>query len=246
MTWRVIPASAIGKYHIDNSVPCQDAAEFRQNEESIFAVVCDGAGSAKHSEIGAHLAATLVSEGLAACGEALPTSTEAFTAQLVRIVEDCRTKLSELAKNANMEIRDLECTLVGAAFSASSAFLFHVGDGLGVAQLKGGESIVSGPANGEYANETFFITEDDWQSNLRVTRVEGSIELIALMSDGAMPFAMNKGQTQLEPKFIDPVVKFLRETTAEEGVEALSATLADERTWSITGDDKTLLLAFPI
>jgi len=31
-----------------------------------------------------------------------------------------------------------------------------------------------------------------------------------------------------------------------EGSDALQATLADERTWSITSDDKTLLLVLPL
>ena len=45
--------------------------------------------------------------------------------------------------------------------------------------------------------------------------------------------------------FIDPVRSYLASVSEAEGSEALLATLSDERTWSITSDDKSLLLILP-
>jgi hypothetical protein len=42
---------------------------------------------------------------------------------------------------------------------------------------------------------------------------------------------------------MDPVEKFLETVTEDEGSAALAGTLGDERTYTITSDDKTLLIA---
>jgi hypothetical protein len=106
-------------------------------------------------------------------------------------------------------------------------------------------TVLSLPENGEYANETYFVTGDDWRSHLRVTSFSGAIRSVALMSDGAMPFAINRAKTGMFGPFIDPVRSYLATVNETEGSEALLATLSDKRTWSITSDDKTLLLILP-
>jgi hypothetical protein len=67
--------------------------------------------------------------------------------------------------------------------------------------------------------------------------------VIGLMSDGTSPFAVNRPRTGFYRPFIDPVVKFLSNATEENGSQALKNLLADEKTFEITSDDKTLLLA---
>ena len=64
------------------------------------------------------------------------------------------------------------------------------------------------------------------------------------MSDGASPFAVNRPRTGFYRPFIDPVVNFLRDATEYNGNQALKNLLDNERTFEITSDDKTLLLAF--
>ncbi len=120
---------------------------------------------------------------------------------------------------------------------------FHIGDGVGVVEFDDGTSVLSLPENGEYANETYFVTQDEWSAHLRVTPFSGRVRCLALMSDGAMSFAFKK--TGLFRPFMDPVVSYLNNTEEAEGSEALLATLAGEGTWTITSDDKTLLVALP-
>jgi hypothetical protein len=154
-----------------------------------------------------------------------------------------RAMLESLAVDNALELRDLACTLVGAVLDTAGGYLFHIGDGLGIVEIGGGPPAISAPENGEYANETWFITGDDWLDNLRIVPVPAGANCIALMSDGAMPFVMNREHSGLFPGFIDPVRRYLAGVDETVGSVGLHATLADERTWSITGDDKTLLLA---
>ncbi len=64
-----------------------------------------------------------------------------------------------------------------------------------------------------------------------------------MMTDGVQPFALNRRGDALFSPFIDPVLRYLQQSSEAEGSEALRATLDDPRTWAITGDDKTLLVA---
>ena len=68
---------------------------------------------------------------------------------------------------------------------------------------------------------------------------------LALMSDGAAPFVMAKGNGGLFKPFMDPVERFLASVDEVAGSAGLAATLGDPRTHTITTDDKTLLVALP-
>jgi hypothetical protein len=102
---------------------------------------------------------------------------------------------------------------------------------------------VSLPENGEYANETYFVTGDGWQAHLRLLPIPEPVTMIALMSDGAAPFVMQRGLGGLFRPFMDPVEQYLSTATQEAGDDALAGLLGDPRTHAITSDDKTLLIA---
>lgn len=240
MNWRVFAAAAIGKHHLDSNLPCQDTFAFERCGEYVVAVVCDGAGSATHSDIGAASCAREVTSRLKVD---LESGAVIDAERITLVVQGARSTLEDLATEKQVALRDLACTLVGAVISKSGGSLFHVGDGLGIVELDAENPVITMPENGEYANETWFVTDDDWQSHLSVMQFQGTVDCLALMSDGAMPFVMNRERTAMFGPFINPVRKYLAGVSEEEGGAGLVATLADERTWSITGDDKTLLIA---
>ena len=126
----------------------------------------------------------------------------------------------------------------------SVGVFFHLGDGVGVAQLDNGSELISLPANGEYANETYFLSGERWRDQLRLLPIPHGVRGLVLMSDGCMPFAMGKHNAALYAPFMSAVQNYLRcmdDITL--GEQALAQTLLDPRTHQITGDDKTLLLA---
>lgn len=249
MAWRVHAAAVIGKSHIDGGLPCQDAFAYALRADTLLAVVCDGAGSQPLSDVGARFLSSFVVSSLADAverGQSLASlPTENFHARILEIVGTVREALAARAHGEAAELVHYSATLVGAVLAADGGYLFHVGDGLAVAQLpdEGETCVISLPENGEYANETYFVSGELWQEHLRCTRVEGPVGTLALMSDGAMPFVMAKGNAGFFTPFMEPVSRFLATKSASDGDAALAGTLGDERTWQITGDDKTLLLA---
>jgi hypothetical protein len=243
MPWRVYAASAIGKQHIDVGLPCQDAFAFDRVGEWLIAVVADGAGSAAHSERGSVLCAHTVVSNLAGRATEAGSGDWCSADIFPDVVQTARAALQAEAEASGWPLQDLACTLVGAVLSSSGGWLFHIGDGMAAIRTLDGIPVVSLPENGEFANETWFVTADDWLPHLRCTPVT-TVSCLAMMSDGAMPFVMNKARTDLFSPFFDPVSRYLLGVDEATGNEALAGTLDDPRTWNITGDDKTLLLAF--
>lgn len=247
MNWKVFSASAIGKDHISTGLPCQDDFAFRILGDVLIGVVCDGAGSAAHSEIGAKACSESVVESIATVlGDATTENIEKACSRnyLEFTVDAARNLLQSLAAGQGYQFHDLSCTLVGCIASPRGGCFFHIGDGFGAAEFDGETPVVSLPENGEYANETYFVTASDWQARLRITPLMPvQTGRLALMSDGAAPFVVNRERTGLSVPFINPVTKYLSDKSQTEGNQALLDTLADERTYAITGDDKTLLIA---
>lgn len=250
MAWRVMAASATGRSHLDRGQPCQDAYASVQVGQTLVAVVCDGAGSASHSDVGArHVSSSVAasvtrSAQLGADPLALPVDT--LRSIIETAVDDARGQLAMLALSQGLKLSDHACTLVGAVATRDGGWFFHVGDGVAACAFSNeSPDAVSLPANGEYANETWFVTGGNWREQLRLTRFEGAIDALVLMSDGVQPFAMSRAGDSLFQPFIAPVIRYLAGVDETHGSQALHATLADPRTDQITGDDKTLLVALP-
>jgi len=250
MRWRVMAASATGRSHLDRGQPCQDAHASSCVGGVLVAAVCDGAGSASHSDAGAGLVSSAVVAAVAAHRQ-LGSHPAGLEVDAVRTIIEAalvaaREQLAAMAAARQLTLADHACTLVGVVADARGGWFFHVGDGVAVCEFAPPQpAAVSLPANGEYANETWFVTGGNWREQLRLTRFAGSVQAIVLMSDGVQPFAMTRDGSGLFQPFIAPVLRYLGGVDATHGSQALQATLADPRTDHITGDDKTLLVALP-
>jgi hypothetical protein len=248
MKWKVFLGSATGKYHLEGNAPCQDSGHYRVVDDVLIGVVCDGAGSACEGQAGAEFFAqkvtALLTESVRS-GQFAQMREADYPGYLSGIVGAARSELGETATARQLTPRDFACTLVGCIASRRGGCFFHIGDGFGIYMKDDGESVLSRPENGEHTDETYFVTDEGWADHLRVTPIAeiGQGGLIGLMTDGTAPFAVNRPKTGFYRPFIDPVVRFLRNATEEHGSEALKNVLADEKTYDITPDDKTLLLA---
>lgn len=248
MGWRVFAAAATGKSHLDGGIPCQDAFFSKRVGDTLVAAVCDGAGSQPLS----HLGAAALSQGIVQAlaqrledGGSLPVEDAvALHALVADAIATVRGALERVAVCDGAELQQFAATLVGVVAHAQGGAFFHVGDGQGVAELADGQVALSLPENGEYANETYFVTGEAWREHLRIVPFAPGATRLALMSDGAASFVLDKGQRALFGAFVDPVCTWLAATADDAAAQAgLLATLDDARTHRITGDDKTLLLA---
>ncbi|MDH3476221.1 MAG: protein phosphatase 2C domain-containing protein [Rhodospirillales bacterium] len=252
--WKVIGAAVRGPSHEQDGRPCQDAFAHHAGAERLIAVVADGAGSARFSDRGARLLGETVVSALAGHTETLEglngAVPESWQAAVAAAVERTRATLAAAIAEASpcdppATLADFHATLVGAVAEPGCGFLFHIGDGSAAAVSDPGDwagCTLSLPENGEFANETYFFTQDIWRDHLRFTAF-GPSALIVLVSDGAMPFTLAERFAGLEGRFLGPVTAFLEEAAPEAGRAALAATLDRPDARRISSDDKTLLWA---
>lgn len=247
--WKVVSASVRGTSHVGNDTPCQDASAWRSGDGWFVGVVSDGAGSATNSEHGArhcaHVIVDMVSELFMKEQKTPEIGIDELKEWVVDAIRVARDTVNEGFEEQEVFLEDFHATVVGVIINSGSGLFFHIGDGaaVGVINEEWDTEYISPPENGEYANETFFYTENNWKQHLRYTEVSTDIDLIVLMSDGAMSFTMTRGASGLDEKFISPVTKYLNNVDTEQGNRALAATLDNPKTYSITSDDKTILWA---
>jgi hypothetical protein len=86
----------------------------------------------------------------------------------------------------------------------------HIGDGAAALSLDA-EQHFSLPENGEYANQTWFLTSDDWREHLHISQFAGRATQLVMMTDGVQPFALNRRGDALFSPFIDPVLRYLQQ-----------------------------------
>ena len=252
--WKIAAVSVRGSGHEQTGTPCQDACSVLESEDGrwVALVASDGAGSAKHADVSSALVASDFAKaliGLAREFDDRPPgawTTDAVIEEIVRL----RKILREEAGSDN--ISDFHCTLVAALLGPTGGFTIHLGDGAvfgGIANSSeescidlSAEYFVSEPENGEYANETVFLTERDWIKHLRIQPLSKAGWLI-LGTDGGMALAMHEEKT---PKtgFVVPVLRdIIGKANLEARNDALEKILTDRQADRLTNDDKTLVVA---
>jgi hypothetical protein len=241
--WSVFSASTIGKRNLEQGVAGQDASHCVVTDDVLVAIVCDGAGSVPEGRAGSQFIAYTLAEQLSATLQAEGSAQLEATVQSA--IESVRTRLADLAASRQLALHDFSCTLLGCVATRRGGCFFHVGDGFAIQQDAAGGSVLSRPENGEYADETYFVTDENWRDHLRLTPLPAPEPgcVIGLMSDGTAPFAVNRARDGFFRPFIDPIAAFLREATAPNGNQALRTLLESPRACEISHDDKTLLLA---
>ncbi len=198
--WVVAKASVIGRGHVMQGLPCQDAHGWFPLAETPswgVAVVSDGAGSHENSHLGSaqvvklagwKFAELLMQQGWAA-GQPLPTPTQ-WKHLALEALHEVANQLGKYAEANEIPYRSLGATVIVAVFGPTGLLLAHIGDGRAAGQTQAGEWIpLLTPFRGEEANATVFITSRPWTGAdadlyLGSTVYEQPFRAFALLSDG--------------------------------------------------------------
>lgn len=256
MTWRIVQSSAVGTSHIENGEVCQDeclAGTFRtpDSEEYFLGLVSDGAGSASHGRFGAEVACEKGREVIEQWVRKEVSLSKLTLETVTRWVVAIRQHICQAAEAKGVTPRDFACTLLGVVVGTTAAAFFQVGDGAIVIRNGDGFHPVFWPDAGEYANMTYFVTDED-----ALVRLRGKIWLssresslpgeVAMFSDGLQRLALvYETRTAYKP-FFEPMFATLRKAdlaACDMLSDQLTRFLASPQVNERTDDDKTLVLA---
>lgn len=244
MAWRWVSASVIGTSHIHNGGRLQDAyAVSELGNGCIFAVVSDGAGSAKFGAFGAWLTCRYLSvkfrEWIYENAE-LPTNEDLF-----EWIHELRERISAIAARRDTVARQFAATLAAIIVAPDEAVTLHIGDSAIVGRKRGEWEVLCWPENGEYASSTYFVT-DDPEPRLKIVRHPREHGAFALFSDGVGDLALSYLERAAHARFFDPMIRPVDVASGEGRLAELSAKLADYLAGASvcerTDDDKTLIL----
>lgn len=179
-------ASVIGKAHLAHGLPLQDACGYEWNTAQGWgiAIVCDGAGSCKHSDQGAQFCVkTLLKKIWQYSWKELMLEEQKCTQTIHNIVQNLQLELALYA--FPNDVLEYACTLNVVLFSEQQLISFHIGDGR--AGYCGSDTqwhAVMTPHKGEEANETLFITSAQSLNILEIRYVYQPIVALCVLSDG--------------------------------------------------------------
>ena len=246
--WKTIHASVIGTSHIASGTPCQDESIANilydiNGNDYLVCVVADGAGSATKGGRGAELACvTAISSIEGYLKEATIFIPENVTGWIKKI----RQIIFSEAETEELTGRDFACTLLGAVIAQEVAVFFQIGDGAIVISNNNVQGVAFWPDSGQYANMTYFVTDEDALSHLQVAIIDTNIDEVAILSDGLQRLALLFDKKSPHAPFFDSMLCALR-LQPEDQAEALQPHLVNflksDQVNERTDDDKTLILA---
>ena len=199
MEWKSICCAVQGRGHAKKNLPCQDkVARLEENGVHVIALA-DGAGSAALSHFGAQCVVNRATAFIA----------DRFFDLIARedgrsVTQEILSVLLQALRNEALlhgcALKDLASTLLVAAVGDGKFFLAHLGDGVIGYLNDSGLKVASTPDNGEFSNETVFVTSADAVARLRIFK--GALKNISgfiLMSDGSEQSLYSKRKKTLAP-----------------------------------------------
>jgi hypothetical protein len=212
----------------------------------LFAVVADGAGSAKFGGQGASIVCRTVASQ---ARSALRGATELpYDETIWTWLNVARDRIQLAADKRSLTSRDFATTLVLVMASPDTIVTAHVGDGAVVVRDRDSAqwSVLSEPHHGEYASTTYFVT-DNPQPVMRIGRYPNAFNAVATFSDGIENLVLDSITGAASAAFFTPMAKPLDASTVTGRdwrlSRSLAAFLASDRLNERTDDDKTLVVA---
>lgn len=243
--WRTIGASVIGASHAVTQTRCQDHCAYAcvpdAYGDALVIAVADGAGSAPASF---HGAKTAVDAAIAHVVTSLDErGTAADTAVIASAFASARARVLETADEYGHYARDYASTLLLVLATAETTLAGQIGDGAIIVD-DGLLRALTWPQQGEYANATSFLVDDDALERLVLAQA-GPASRIAVLSDGLQNLALQYQTREPYGPFFTPFFDYLAAATKSDAEveqelrEYLDSAVVNER----TDDDKTLVLS---
>jgi hypothetical protein len=156
-----------------------------------------------------------------------------------------RDQLANVASKRGLTRRQFAATLMLLLVRDGQLVALQVGDSALVGRRAGAWEVICWPQNGEFASETYFVT-DDPEVRLRIERFPLEYDAFALFSDGIEALGLEHLGRQPHARFFEPMIRPVDQSPEAGKLSKLSSALGqylDSPTvCERTDDDKTLIL----
>ncbi|MDL0087867.1 PP2C family serine/threonine-protein phosphatase [Campylobacter gastrosuis] len=195
-SWAMATCVVAGRAHVAKNLPSQDkTSSLFKNGVSVVSLA-DGAGSARLSHFGADIVTDKICEILASSFDELFNDNESDVKRQILsvLLETLHQKVDEL----KCDLKDLTSTLLAIGVKDDRFIMLHIGDGV-IGYTKNGDIyVLSTPQNGEFINETTFLSSKNAIDEMRVKReLLNGIDGFLLLSDGAEHSLYHKREKRL-------------------------------------------------
>ena len=253
-TWKGTAARQAGPSHIKTGLSCQDYTVLKTHQhpgtgqQLLIAIVADGAGSSPEAAQGARRAAQTA---LRATRDQLwaieDPGDQAVRQTLENAFLQAHNSVARLAALEGNPIGHYHTTLLLALHIGDLLATGHIGDGAIVAAADDEYLLVSPPHQGQYANETTFVTDANPGGNLRINLTHhGCWHSLALFSDGLQRLALDYTSapdiTPHQP-FFRQLFQWLQKQNTTTAQARLESFLASQSITSRSQDDVSLAIA---
>lgn len=232
-------ASVTGSAHLTSGRECQDASTWRTDAGTTCLAVADGAGSKPLSAQGSGIAVATVYELAGLLAGFRPVAEPALW--LTAVFDEVHRRIATEAGGQERDRRDFATTLAVAVMIGDTVAIGQIGDTLAIAGNAGVYETIAPEPPSEYANETIFVTHEDFRERLRIEcRPLDQVDELFLSTDGLRYKILDDlGKALPYAPFFQDVGEFARSAEAgPESIERFLSTVDDQ-----TGDDKSLVIA---
>jgi serine/threonine protein phosphatase PrpC len=246
--WRVLAASVCGTSHLKNQQLCQDAHHWQILPDNILvAAAADGAGSASQGKVGAMVAVETAIETISLKEITREALADDATVQslLTEAMLAARKAVEDEASAAKKQPQDLATTLILMVATPEFVAVAQIGDGLAVAKDSTGNLLaLTMPDNGEYINQTTFLTSPGALEAVQMRLWRETIVNVGVLTDGLQMLALNMVVSEPHKPFFFPLFDFVANTEDKAvAKEHLVKFLRSDRITQRTDDDLTLIIA---
>ncbi len=223
--WKTAGVYLKGKSHIKSEIPCQDRVYSLSKGNTYVIALSDGAGSRKHSQYGAEISTKII------CKLLTKKFNQLYSQNTDKIAQSLMNTILKYiiykAKQMNSSINDFASTLLFVAVKDSNYIMGHIGDGVIGRINNDGIEVLSHPDNGEYANQTYFITNPSTIDHFRINKGNiGNTTGFVLMSDGTSESLYDKKRQTLSP-ISKQMLEWLNTNDTKTVTEALNKNVSE-------------------
>lgn len=201
----VASASLAGQRHLANGQVNQDSLyyELMPEGQGLIAAVSDGAGSASRAKDGSFLTArTAVKQTKRIILEESESPAFATRSGLLYARQAIEQYVQIVPSHP---IEDYHCTLVLIAWIGDLICGIQIGDGAAIVGTSEGYKMLTVPRQGEYTNETYFITEPHYLQTVFENEAT-NVDSVALFTDGLQKLAIDFQRKRANQAFMEQAI----------------------------------------